>query len=831
MLKRGRSGLSRRISHSLIVFTVLLLLHLSVTAGWAQSISSYLLYPNYRGMLWSDQSGMVQLSVAVTPPSGYSLAQLKVVVELLNGNGTVAASASYAPPPAAQFTAAIDASALPEGSYTVQEVMEDSSGKVLYSTQQPASFSPQPYQVTVQTAAHRSAKMWIDQDQHFHYGANAPAAFPIIVYDMNSAGCSSTPSFYAGELTNLRAAPGVDGVIDIIENGCAPIAAHQALAIEADTFSAPQLNLWTTISSDYVGDSFCPASLAASFGDSASCSSQPGVDQLVHDFAANLAPVGNVGYYVADEPNQNCGSGSPECQSTVYHQYQQIKAADPYSLTFAAMNPSNISCCWAPGVLTDESSWRDSFDIFATDPYGINSWSQDGSGNYEISPIVADWTVDAVNAVQGARPVLVITQFYPGVGSNLFPTLQQMYSAAWTAIAAGANGLGFWAYGEQSSGGTLTDGSKLTGPQLYQQLGQVSASVAAISNVLLSPDAPGMVTAHTASNTQIIYRAKQVTGQQWLFAYNYTGNTITDTFTLSSTPTLVTAYAENRTISLSANSFSDSFPPFSAHAYLIAASGFNPSPTPTSTPTKIVTSSATPTSTRTVTPTATSSGSATATATSTHTATATSTAATTRTATATPTPTRSATVTATSTPTKNATSTPSPTSTRTATATATAKTTPTATASSTAISTPTGTVTATSTRIATATATPTATASPTASVTPTSIPTPSTRKRRGRLRVMQQSVNLVTRVNDQASANVKISNRGNGMLAGSVNGPTVAPFSALGTGPFAFSPGTAEHVRVTFSPTSAGTFFAQLTISSNDVEHPSITLPITGTAK
>jgi hypothetical protein len=97
--------------------------------------------------------------------------------------------------------------------------------------------------------------------------------------------------------------------------------------------------------------------------------------------------------------------------------------------------------------------------------------------------------------------------------------------------------------------------------------------------------------------------------------------------------------------------------------------------------------------------------------------------------------------------------------------------------------------------------------------------------------VAQKSVKLNAPVNGQASANVKVVNHGKGMLDGSISGPAGTPFSANGTGPFSFSPGNSRHVKVMFSPITAGSFSAQLTIISNDPDHPSINVPITGTAK
>jgi hypothetical protein len=135
--------------------------------------------------------------------------------------------------------------------------------------------------------------------------------------------------------------------------------------------------------------------------------------------------------------------------------------------------------------------------------------------------------------------------------------------------------------------------------------------------------------------------------------------------------------------------------------------------------------------------------------------------------------------------------------------------------------------------VAGASTTPTATATPTPGPTPTSTgsatPTP-TATPEGRIRVNKNSVTLTARVNHQASTNVKIINRGVGMLQGSVSGPAGSPFSSAGTGPFTFSPGGDRKIKVTFSPTVKGTFKAVLTITSDDPLRPSINVPITGIA-
>lgn len=147
-----------------------------------------------------------------------------------------------------------------------------------------------------------------------------------------------------------------------------------------------------------------------------------------------------------------------------------------------------------------------------------------------------------------------------------------------------------------------------------------------------------------------------------------------------------------------------------------------------------------------------------------------------------------------------------------------------------ALASPTPTSTATSTPTKTPTAT--ATASPTPTVTPTTTPTATpTPKGHGKIGVKHASVKLIAKVNRQASKNVQIANLGKGMLTGTISGPSSAPFSTSGTGPFSFSSHKSKNVKVTFSPTSAGTFNADLTITSDDPTRPSVNVPITGIAK
>jgi hypothetical protein len=69
------------------------------------------------------------------------------------------------------------------------------------------------------------------------------------------------------------------------------------------------------------------------------------------------------------------------------------------------------------------------------------------------------------------------------------------------------------------------------------------------------------------------------------------------------------------------------------------------------------------------------------------------------------------------------------------------------------------------------------------------------------------------------------------MLHGNVSGPSGAPFSASGTGPFSLAPHASTKVTIVFSPTAVGTFPDQLTITSDDPLNPFVVESLSGIGK
>jgi subtilase family serine protease len=231
------------------------------------------------------------------------------------------------------------------------------------------------------------------------------------------------------------------------------------------------------------------------------------------------------------------------------------------------------------------------------------------------------------------------------------------------------------------------------------------------------------------------------------------------------------------------------------------------SPTPSATPTKTASPTAIASRTVTATPTPTVSPTRTATPTITATRTITPTATATRTATPTITPTKTAT------PTITATRTMTPTATATRTMTPTITLTKTATPTATRTATATATLTSTPTRTVAPTPTATATATAIASVTVS----PATLNFGSSTAIGKMSI-LVLQIHDAYGA---------AML--SINIPALSsPFTVYSPGSYKVAPGAALQIPVSFVPTQAGAASAQLQLTTNDPNHPNLTVAMTG---
>lgn len=573
--------------------------NISVQQEIPPGLQTFLLYPNYRGLMFSDQNQAVSMDLIVTPPQGTTMLGLQVELAASDVNGSIVASETF--PAAAEFSGSLDLTGLPDGAYTVVGQLEDAAGNVL--------MAQTPYTVVKLDASLRAGmKAYIDPANNAHFLDGNPH-FVLGIYD--TTGYSTLPSYYTAELAAIAQAP-INMMINYyVANS--PTAAIKAYVAAMKPFGIAFL---PDLEGFYTGSSIFPTANAKEFG-----TNDP--DQLTTDYVSTFASnPGVVGYYVQDEPQISV-------QPQTFHQYGLVKAADPSGFTFAVVNQP-----------TRAGMWRDTVDVLGVDPYPIVY------ANPSIDNLaeVGDWTRSAYQAVHGSRPVWTVIQFFQATTQSAWPTEQQLHDMSWMAIVEGATGLFYWEYGIR---GLYLVKDPVQKAALYQELSDVTKEIKSLEPVLLSPDAP-VIAANSQNGTVVTKTKVGADGTRYLFAYNHGKSPVTAQFTLAAPATSVLDYDTGTTCAPdTSTTFYGVFQPYQAHVFLI---GNSASATPAACATPTATPSATPTLTATRTATATPTLSATSTRTATPTLTATPTATITATTMPTATATASATPTATATP-------------------------------------------------------------------------------------------------------------------------------------------------------------------------------------
>lgn len=572
--------------------------NISVQQEIPPGLQMFLLYPNYRGLMFSDQSQAVSMDLIVTPPQGTALSGLQVELDASDVNGNTVANETF--PAATEFTGTLDLTGLPDGTYSVVGKLEDTSGNVL--------MAQTPYTVIKLDASLRAGmKAYIDPSNQAHFLDGNPH-FVLGIYDTTDY--SNLPSYYTAELAAIAQAP-----INMMINYYITNAPTQAIAAYTTAMKQFGMAFLPDMSGFYAGGPNWPVGVAKEFG-----TNDP--DTLTTDYvSAFTSNPGVVGYYVQDEP-------AITAQPQTFHQYGLIKAADPSGFTLAVTDqPTRVGL------------WRDTVDVLGVDPYPIIEPSNNNLAE------VADWTRSAYQAVHGARPVWTVIQFFQGDLESAWPTEQQLHDMSWMAIDEGATGLFYWEYGLR---GLYEVKDPVEHAALYQELIDVTKEIKSLEPVLLSPDAP-VITANSATGTVFTKTKVGSDGTRYVFAYNHGGTPITAQFTLAGPATSVLDYDTGMACAPdTSTTFYGVFQPYQAHVFLVGDSASatpsacaTPTATPTTTPTATPTATRTATSTISRTPTATMSRTPTpaASRTATRTATQTTTVTPTATASATPTPT------------------------------------------------------------------------------------------------------------------------------------------------------------------------------------------------
>src|SRR5438477_359927 len=281
-------------------------------------------------------------------------------------------------------------------------------------------------------------------------------------------------------------------------------------------------------------------------------------DSYVQDLATHP---GTAGFYTIDE----C---IPSLIPGAFTQYDRLRRLAPSTITFMAnFGDGNLSL------------WRDATDIVATDPYPM--FGAEPAGGYNHGQ-VADWTANARAVVKDARPIMTVLQFFQFTSLGRWPTLSEMRSHAYMAIVEGAQGLWWWSLGDNALRIVCNNTWCPERTGYMNNLKSVVNEIAALEPALLADDSTGSLTGN--SNTAIKTKVKVVGGKGYVFSYNSTNTNQNATFTWNTAPGAVTVNAENRTLTASSSSFTDSFGPYAAHVYVIGNGGPGGTPDPPPTP-------------------------------------------------------------------------------------------------------------------------------------------------------------------------------------------------------------------------------------------------------
>jgi hypothetical protein len=491
-------------------------------------VDVFMRYPNYRGMLFDDQSPTMRFDVAVTPP-GDDLGRYRVLGRLAEEGGADVLTREY--PASAAFVAELDGSLMSPGrAYLVTfSLIDGATGSSVYTY--PA------YRVSKVSAATR-AQMNIAVDEKNRLLVHGRPRFLIGVYD-SGMGYGTSDAFWEDLLWSPTGTRRMDGLsINFYLNywyGTASASSMNALMSNLGKRDVMYLQTGNCFNQR-------PASQNSFLIDTS--------DAYVGTFGAHP---GSAGYYTIDE----C---VPAMVDGAFRQYDRLRRLDPDSMTFAALLPE-----------ADVMLWRDAADVISTDPYPM--YAKEPVGGYPHHH-VADAARLTREAVHDARPWMTVLQFFKFTSQGRWPTVFEMRSHAYMAIVEGTHGLWWWSLGtgalKDACAGQVVDARGWCEPrtQLMTQLKTVVNEIAALEPVLLTDDAPWALGG--VSDANIRTKVKVVDGKGYVFAYNYANASVTATFTWNNgTPGNVTVNGENRAVAASGATFSDTFAPYAAHVYVV----------------------------------------------------------------------------------------------------------------------------------------------------------------------------------------------------------------------------------------------------------------------
>ena len=451
-------------------------------------LDAFLMYPNYRGLLFDDRSQTVRVSLAVGAEAPKTADRIRLsLVDESSGAVRVKREWPVASARRERLVGELDATSLAAGDYLLRAELVDAGGAEL--------FRYSDHRIVKAPAKMREKlSIWFDEANVAYL--RGKRAFVIGLY--TTSGYSTNRATYAGSRDGWGVERMAEAPINMVINyhlGATPI---PALNVYMDELTSKGISYLQTVNFYYEDD--------AQFRKLPYDAVKDGEDALNRWVGKTLSKhPGLAGFYTADER-------TAEMIPKVFRQHRELRRSAPGTADYAVLGD---------GWESQAPLWRDAVDVLGLDPYPIVK-----AGDNHLA-MVGEWTRLGQDAVMGSRPLWMVLQYFPLTRQGGWPTREQLRQMSWMSIIEGAKGLFYWSFGARGLAWVKDADEK---KKRWEDLVVVTKEIKALEPVLLAPDAD--VVRDAAKAPVRILGKKMPDGTRYLFAYNPTGEPITVQLTL-----------------------------------------------------------------------------------------------------------------------------------------------------------------------------------------------------------------------------------------------------------------------------------------------------------
>ncbi|MGH7391858.1 MAG: hypothetical protein ACREM3_20740 [Candidatus Rokuibacteriota bacterium] len=467
-------------------------------------LDAFLLYPNFRGMLFDDREQAVRLATTVDERALPGAGGSRLRVSLLDEAGGARVGREY-PAAAGRLVAELDAARLAPGAYTLRAELVGAGGEVL-------ARAADHRVVKTPAKARERFTVWYDERNVTHLEGRP--TFVLGLY--HTTGYSESPQTYARGHDGWGNARIAEAPINMLINYWLGVAPVTALRAYMDDLHDRGIYYLQTVNFYYADDPQYPKIpyRAARQGEIA----------LNRWVAGTLsAHRGLAGFYTADER-------PADMVPKVFRQHRALAEAAPGTVTYAVLGN---------GWEEQAPLWRDAADVLGLDPYPITK----ARGQNHLA-LVGEWTRLGQEAVQGSRPLWMVLQFFPLTGAGGWPTQEELRAMSWMAIVEGAQGLFYWSFGARGLGWVKDTAQR---ERHWRDLVRVTREIKALEPVLLAPTV-SVVTAESSGGAVRTLGKRAPDGARYLFAYNTRNAAARVTWTLAEPAREVTDLDDGRAV-------------------------------------------------------------------------------------------------------------------------------------------------------------------------------------------------------------------------------------------------------------------------------------------